>query len=69
MRQLLLFIVGLCVGYAVGYFLVAIFAHWYEPRFVKSDDDIGVAYFYSLIFLGVVSVCGGVVALKFAKRP
>lgn len=68
MRRLIFFIVGAAIGYASGYLLVNIFAHWYEPRFIKSDDDIGVAYFYSLLFLAVTSIIGGIVSLKCVSK-
>lgn len=66
MKQLAYVIVGVIIGYAAGYLLVSIFAQWYEPRFVKSDDDIGTAYFYSLIFLAVTSISGGIAGFKLS---
>ena len=69
MRRFLFTVAGIAVGYGVGYLVVSLFAHWYEPRFIKSDDELGVAYFYSLIFIVAVAVGGGIVGLKRAKKP
>lgn len=57
----LLFIFGgaILIGVAV-YFLIGIFAAWYGPRFVKSDDDIGIAYMYFLLVLLIGAISGGV---------
>lgn len=64
-----LFIVGGTIVFGVAtYFLIGIFAKWYGPRYIQSDDDITTVYFYSLIFLIVVSIAGGFIGNKIYSR-
>ena len=64
MKRLLYVVAGAALAYAVGYIAVSLFAHWYEPRFIRSDDDIGIAFVWSLVVLVVFSVVGAVLGNK-----
>lgn len=61
MRRLAFLLIGGASAYAAWAGMLHFFAPWYEARFVKSDDDIGVAYVWSLaVLLGLV--CAGMYA-------
>lgn len=61
MRRLVFLLIGGALAYAVWVGLLHLFAPWYEARFVRSDDDIGVAYVWSLIAL-LTFICAGAYA-------
>lgn len=53
---------------ALSYLLVELFASWYGPRYIKSDDDIGDIYMISLVFMAVCLVAGAVLGFRISRR-
>ncbi len=72
MNIFLLRILGLVTGVAVfafvSYGLVELFASWYGPRYIKSDDDIGQAYMGCLAFMLVCLIAGAVTGFRVARK-
>ena len=58
MKRLFYIASAALIAYGLGYISVSLFAHWYEPMFAKSDDDIGIAFVWSLGFLGACVLIG-----------
>ncbi|SEK54124.1 hypothetical protein SAMN05216359_102140 [Roseateles sp. YR242] len=72
MKIILLRVLGLVTGAAVfaiaSYGLVELFASWYGPRYIRSDDDIGQAYMWSLGFMLVCLIAGAIVGFRVARK-
>lgn len=64
MKRLLYIVSAALLAYGLGYIAVSVFAYWYEPRFIKSDDDLGIAFVWSLGFLGVCVLIGALFGNK-----
>ena len=65
----LLFIVagGLLLG-ALAYVALSYLAHWVAPRFVRSDDDIGMLYVIWIVVQLLSAVVGGFVGNAIYRR-
>lgn len=72
MNVILLKVLGLVIGAAIfviaSYGLVELFASWYGPRYISSDDDIGQAYMWSLVVMLVCLIGGAVVGFRIARK-
>ena len=68
MKKLALAAVCGSVAAVVSYYLVELFAHWYGPRYIKSDDDIGTIYMVSLVFMALCTVGGAVAGFVLLGR-
>lgn len=72
MKILLLRVVGLVIGAVVfaiaSYGLVELFASWYGPRYIRSDDDITRAYMGSLVFMLACLIAGATMGFRLARK-
>ncbi len=72
MNIILLRMLGLVIGAAVfataSYGLVELFASWYGPRYINSDEDIGQAYMWSFVILLVCLIAGAVTGFRVARK-
>ncbi len=54
----------------IAYWVIAIFANWYGPRFIKSDEDIGNIYVVALSIQALSVVAGAFIgAYLYRKAP
>ncbi|ALV08379.1 hypothetical protein DES44_0512 [Roseateles depolymerans] len=72
MKIILLSVLGLLIGAAVfgvaSYGLVDLFASWYGPRYIRSDQDIGQAYVWSLGFMLICLIAGAITGFRAARK-
>ncbi len=62
---------ALCGAVAAGmlsYFIADLFAHWYGPRFIRSDSDINDAYLGCLIFMAISVALGAVLGYRRGRE-
>ena len=66
-KRIISIALGAALFYGVGYLFIAMFARWYEPRYIKSDDEIGVAFVASLAVLFALTTLGAFVGNKLYR--
>lgn len=68
MKPFVYALLGAMLFAVLAYGLVDAFAHWYRPRFIQSDSDIGEAHMWSLVFLLCCTIAGGILGFRRARR-
>ena len=68
MKKLFFSLSGAALFAVLSYGLVELFALWYGPRYIKSDSDIGDAFMWSLGFMLLCLIAGGVFGYRLARK-
>lgn len=67
-QRILCILAGAIIIGVSGNYIIDWVARWYGPRYIQSDQDIGIAYLYSLVALVIFIVAGAFVGNALFKN-
>ncbi|MCL2590658.1 MAG: hypothetical protein FWD67_07235 [Betaproteobacteria bacterium] len=61
-------LVGATILFNVAYWIIWLFAVWYEPRYIRSDSDIDAVFLPTLVILILSILVGAYLGYRWARK-